>query len=101
MSSSEGYTGAEAPGTGSVSAPVTALEKVRRRLGGGSVPRPPEPPSGGGEGDDEDGMLRMSFLEHLEELRTRIFRALMGVGVAFILSLTFSNQLWVFVQQPR
>ena len=45
-------------------------------------------------------MLRMSFLEHLEELRTRIFRALAGVGVAFLVSLTFSNELWKFVQQP-
>ena len=29
-------------------------------------------------------MLRMSFMEHLEELRTRIIRALMGLGVAFV-----------------
>jgi len=45
-------------------------------------------------------MLRMSFLEHLEELRSRIFKALIGVAVAFVLSLTFSNQLWDFVCQP-
>ncbi|HEY2015616.1 MAG TPA: twin-arginine translocase subunit TatC [Bryobacteraceae bacterium] len=45
-------------------------------------------------------MLRMSFLEHLEELRKRIFRALAGVAVAFILSLSFSGQLWNFVQTP-
>ncbi|MCC6395274.1 MAG: twin-arginine translocase subunit TatC [Bryobacterales bacterium] len=45
-------------------------------------------------------MLRMSFLEHLEELRTRIIRALMGLGVAFVLSLTFCNQLWLIVRAP-
>ena len=45
-------------------------------------------------------MLRMSFLEHLEELRSRIIRSLMGVGVAFVLSLTFTNELWSFVCQP-
>jgi sec-independent protein translocase protein TatC len=45
-------------------------------------------------------MLRMSFLEHLEELRTRIIRSLMGVAVAFGLSLFYSNQLWDFVCQP-
>ena len=45
-------------------------------------------------------MLRMSFLEHLEELRARIIRALMGIGVAFVLSLTFTNELWSFVCQP-
>jgi sec-independent protein translocase protein TatC len=42
----------------------------------------------------------MSFLEHLEELRSRILRALMGMGVAFVLSLTFTYQLWNFVKQP-
>lgn len=45
-------------------------------------------------------MLRMSFLEHLEELRTRILRALAGVGVAFIVSLTFSDRLWKIVSAP-
>ena len=45
-------------------------------------------------------MLRMSFLEHLQELRTRIIRALWGLGVAFVLSLTFCNELWNFVSQP-
>ena len=45
-------------------------------------------------------MLRMSFLEHLEELRSRIIRALLGVGVAFALSLTYTDRLWDFVCQP-
>jgi len=45
-------------------------------------------------------MLRMSFLEHLEELRARIIRSVIGVAVAFVGSLTFSNQLWAFVCQP-
>ena len=45
-------------------------------------------------------MLRMSFLEHLEELRARIIRSVIGVAVAFVVSLTFSNQLWAFVCQP-
>lgn len=45
-------------------------------------------------------MLRMSFLEHLEELRSRIIRAIVGVGVAFTVSLLFSSPLWNFVRQP-
>jgi len=45
-------------------------------------------------------MLRMSFLEHLEELRSRIIRSVIGVGVAFTVSLLFSSQLWNFVRQP-
>lgn len=65
--------------------------------GGGYVPPPPPPP----EDDEEDeGMLRMSFLEHLEEMRNRIIRALMGFGVAFLLCIVFCYQLWDFVRAP-
>jgi len=45
-------------------------------------------------------MLRMSFMEHLEELRSRIIKALLGVAVAFAVSLTYTYQLWDFVRQP-
>jgi sec-independent protein translocase protein TatC len=62
-------------------------------------PSPPPPPSDDGE-DEEEGMLRMSFMDHLEELRTRILRALMGFVVAFFVSLTFTNPLWRFVSEP-
>jgi sec-independent protein translocase protein TatC len=56
---------------------------------------PPDP-----ETEEEEGMLRMSFLGHLEELRSRIFKMLAGVGVAFFLSLTFCNPLWLAVSAP-
>ena len=49
---------------------------------------------------DDDGMLRMSILEHLAELRTRIIRALIGFGVAFLLCMFFANPLWDLVQAP-
>ncbi|MBV8731551.1 MAG: twin-arginine translocase subunit TatC [Acidobacteriia bacterium] len=45
-------------------------------------------------------MLRMSFLEHLEELRSRIIKILIGVGVAFVLSLTFAGPLWKVIAAP-
>ena len=45
-------------------------------------------------------MLRMSILEHLEELRSRIIRALIGFGVAYLACLFFASQLWKFVQAP-
>lgn len=65
--------------------------------GGGGTPPPP--------GDDEDdgeesGMLRMSFLEHLEELRDRIIRALGGFGVIFLLCIVFSERLFQIVLAP-
>jgi sec-independent protein translocase protein TatC len=81
--------------------PPSAKSSVPARSGGGGGKRPPDPPSGGDDGDDdEEGMLRMSFLEHLEELRSRILRALIGVGVAFLASIWFSDELWKFVEEP-
>jgi sec-independent protein translocase protein TatC len=68
--------------------------------GWGKPPLPPPPSTGDEEDPDDEGMLRMSFLEHLEELRTRIIRALIGVGVSFVLSLIYSEKLWVIIVQP-
>jgi sec-independent protein translocase protein TatC len=42
----------------------------------------------------------MSFMEHLEELRSRIIKALGGIVVAFLLSLTFAKPLWNLVSAP-
>src|SRR5260370_2300904 len=80
----------------------SAMMSLRRKGKGGK--NPPPPTCGGGDGDGEGGedeyMLRMSFLEHLEELRFRIIRALMVVGVAFCLSMWFSEKLWAIVSAP-
>jgi sec-independent protein translocase protein TatC len=61
---------------------------------------PPPPPPVDEEDMEEEGMLRMSFLDHLEELRTRILRALYGLGIAFLVSLVFANQLWNVIREP-
>jgi sec-independent protein translocase protein TatC len=103
MSSSEGTSGAGLPQKGSASGygPVDAIERLRRRIGAaGGGPPPPPPPPDGEESTDDEGMLRMSFLEHLEELRSRIIRMVIGIGVAFTASLLFSSKLWTFVRQP-
>jgi len=42
----------------------------------------------------------MSFLEHLEELRSRIIKMLYGLLVAFPLSFYFANKLWLIIQAP-
>jgi sec-independent protein translocase protein TatC len=64
---------------------------------------PPPVPSAGSDDEDEgddDGMLRMSFMEHLEELRTRIIRALYGLGIAFLGTLLFADRLWTIISDP-
>jgi sec-independent protein translocase protein TatC len=65
-------------------------------------PPPPKPPSDDDEDDDpeERGMLRMSFMEHLEELRGVILRAVAGVLVAFFASFLLAKQIWDIVSAP-
>jgi sec-independent protein translocase protein TatC len=90
-------------------APAPPPGKTRRpaslpgKGGGGKTPPPPGGGGDDGEGggdDEEDYMLRMSFLEHLEELRSRIIRALLGVAVAFVICIVFTDKLWAFVTAP-
>ena len=45
-------------------------------------------------------MLRMSFIEHLEELRSRILKALGGIGVAFLVCIFYAERLWMIVSEP-
>jgi len=106
MNPSDEQEGARAPEAGGTSSaepaapagPVT--EVATRRAGNGGKRLPPPPPSGDGGDDEDDGMLRMSFLEHLEELRSRIIKALMGIAVAFVVSIAFTNPLWNVIKEP-
>ena len=61
---------------------------------------PPPPPADEDDDPEEQGMLRMSFMEHLEELRSRIIKALYGLLVAFVFSLVFAGQLWDIISEP-
>src|SRR5579864_5346248 len=63
-------------------------------------PPPPPPPPTAPEDEEEGGMLRMSFMEHLEELRSRIIKALYGLLVAFVFALVFAGKLWDIVSDP-
>lgn len=60
---------------------------------------PPPPPDDEGE-DDEDDMARMSFLEHLDELRTRLLRALGGLVAVYVVCIAFAPDLLAFVLTP-
>src|SRR3569833_2185527 len=68
-------------------------------------PKPPPPPRPSPDdeddgGDEEKGMLRMSFMEHLEELRSRLLRAIGGMVVVIILCIGFCKDLWAVVSAP-
>jgi sec-independent protein translocase protein TatC len=99
-----GYRDAAPAQPESTGAAVLAREQDASKpaAAAGGAPPPPPPPAddADGEDDEEEEMLRMSFMEHLEELRLRIIRSLMGVGVAFVLSLVFVDTLWSIVSAP-
>jgi sec-independent protein translocase protein TatC len=101
MSQPHDPKGAGAPRNAGASEAETGLERLRNLFGGGGerTPGPPRPPSDD-EDAEEEGMLRMSFLEHLEELRSRIIKCIIGMAVALGVSLTFCDPLWNFVKQP-
>jgi len=80
------------PSSEPAEAPQTALIKP--------PPPPPPPPPVAPEDAEEGGMLRMSFMEHLEELRARIIKALYGLLVAFVLALVFAGKLWDIISDP-
>jgi sec-independent protein translocase protein TatC len=48
----------------------------------------------------EEGAGKMSFLEHLDELRKRIIWAVGGIVVGFAVAILFINRLWDFVIRP-
>jgi len=83
-----------------MSASESGLERLRNLFGGGGEGSGPPRPGSEDEDEGDDGMLRMSFLEHLEELRSRIIKILIGVGVALGVSLTFCDPLWRVVVKP-
>lgn len=53
--------------------------------------------------DPEEDALdtgRMSFLDHLDELRTRLVRALLAVVAGFIIAFAFIERLFGFIMRP-
>ena len=60
------------------------------------VPEPTGGDSGDSEGD-EPPEGRMTFLEHLDELRKRITHAVVALFVGFLIAFAFIDRIWRFV----
>lgn len=83
-------------------APMVSGPGVEMETGSGGD-RPPDSPSGGGnagEEDEEGTMAKMSFLEHLEELRKRIIHALLAVAVGFGVCFWFAPRIFEHLARP-
>jgi sec-independent protein translocase protein TatC len=64
-----------------------------------SPSRGSSPFAGGGQDEDEPPEGRMTFLEHLDELRKRITHAVVALLVGFLIAFAFINQIVDFVYQ--
>jgi len=85
------------------SAEEQALKPTDITLAGGGTPPGGGHNSGGDDGggdDDEEGMVKMSFLEHLEELRSRIMRAIIAVVVGFGACFWFAKPVYDLLVRP-
>jgi len=52
------------------------------------------------EAADDDAGGKMSFLDHLDELRRRIIYAVISVGVGFVIAFFFIDQIFDFIMRP-
>lgn len=64
--------------------------------------QPPSPPGDepGSEGEESPEMRKMSFLDHLEELRHRLFYSLISVVVGFLVCWTFADEIYAGLARP-
>jgi len=60
----------------------------------GVLPIPPD------DEDDDSPGAKMSFLEHLDELRKRIVYSLSAVGIALLIAFTFITKIYNFLMAP-
>jgi sec-independent protein translocase protein TatC len=65
------------------------------------VPAAPPPPRPFDDDEEDEGVGgKMSFLEHLDELRQRLIKALLAVLVGFVVAMVFINPIFDFVMAP-
>jgi len=50
--------------------------------------------------DDDESGAKMSFLEHLDELRKRIINSCIAIGIGFALSFVFVDRVFNFIFEP-
>src|SRR5687767_1204325 len=64
------------------------------------LPFPGTPAPYDGDPDDDSGADKMSFLEHLDELRKRLIVCVSSLGVGFVISWVFVEKLLDFIYTP-
>jgi sec-independent protein translocase protein TatC len=89
------------PESGSETAPAApALEPEQGDITPYTVNSPPPVPAPtprAADDEEEPGEGRMTFLEHLDELRKRITHSVVALLVGFLIAFTFVDRIWTFV----
>lgn len=67
---------------------------------GSAQPAPYDDPDDDLDPDKEDAGGKMSFLEHLDELRRRLVVSILGVLGGFLVALLFIDRIFAFVMRP-
>lgn len=52
------------------------------------------------DAEERDAGGKMSFLDHLDELRRRIIYTVVSVGIGFVISFFFINEIFSFIMRP-
>ena len=68
--------------------------------GGSSPARYEEPEEDIELGQDDGAAGKMSFLEHLDELRRRLLLSILSVGIGFVVALIFIDRVFGFIMRP-
>ncbi len=81
-----------------------SIEDLGNLYNQGSPPGPPPPPAEeGGQSSDDGGEElsgRMTFLEHLDELRKRIIQSVAALAITFGISWVFHEAIFNFLSLP-
>jgi sec-independent protein translocase protein TatC len=80
---------------------LSLFRRLRWIAGGQASPEAGPPPDDSFDAEQEETAgAKMSFLDHLDELRRRIIAALIAVCVGCLIAFTFVNSIYAFIMKP-
>lgn len=75
-------------------------QRITRPPASFKPPQPPPQPPFGDEPEEDGNELRMGFFEHLNELRQRVFKALIALIVGTVIGVVFAGDVLAYLIEP-